>query len=187
MTIRLDLGHDLDFEFWRADIEFVISQTKVVRFPWIKKQTYRLNSRPEMWPWVWPWPWLWSLNFKVKCGLDLWTYTWHWPWMFMIKFWNSCISEWECRLTLNKGGGRRSFLTMTVTIWWPKSGVKIKQIETGVISDVSVRSTYLLVSFVYSTSSTTYNKGTQQLQTTNSVNMQWGKQQLKDKTKTVDA
>ena len=37
----------------------------------------------------------------------------------MVKFWNSCISEWEGRLTLHKGGSSRSFMTMT--IWWPRS------------------------------------------------------------------
>ena len=33
----------------------------------------------------------------------------------MVKFWNSCISEWEGWLTLHKGGGSRSFMTMIVT------------------------------------------------------------------------
>ena len=45
--------------------------------------------------------------FKVKRDLDLWPHTWPWPWMFMVKFWNSCISEWEGWLTLQKGGGSR--------------------------------------------------------------------------------
>ena len=62
----------------------------------------------------------------------------------MVKFWNSCISEWEVQLTLNKGGGSRSFMTMTVTIWWPRSGVSIYQIVTGVTSNVGVPSTHLV-------------------------------------------
>ena len=49
VTIRLDLGHDLDLEFSRSKIEFPISQPKVVRLPQNEKQTYRLNSRPQMW------------------------------------------------------------------------------------------------------------------------------------------
>ena len=90
---------------------------------------------------------LWML--KVKCDLDLWPHTWPWPRIFMVKFWNSCISEWEGRLTLHKGGGsrsggRRSFMTMTVTIWWPRSGVWIYQIVTGVTSVVGVPSTRLV-------------------------------------------
>ena len=86
---------------------------------------------------------LWIL--KVKCDLDLWPHTWPWPWIFMVKFWNSCISEWEGRLTLHKGGGSRSFMTMTMTIWGPRSGVWIYQIVTGVTSVVSVPSTHLVI------------------------------------------
>ena len=90
VTIRFDLGHDLDL--------------------WI---------------------------FKVKCDFDLWPHTWLWPWI-------AVISEREGRLTLNKGGGSRSFMTMTVTICWPRSGVRICQIVTGVTSDVGVPSTHVV-------------------------------------------
>ena len=55
--------------------------------------------------------------FKVKLDLHNWPLTWPWPWIFMVKFWNSCISEWDGRLTFHKGGGSRSFITMTMTIW----------------------------------------------------------------------
>ena len=37
-------------EFSRSNMEFAISQPKVVRLPRNEKQTYRLNSRPQMWP-----------------------------------------------------------------------------------------------------------------------------------------
>ena len=142
VTIRFDLGHDLDIEFSRSNMEFPISQPKVVRLPRNEKQSYRLNSRPQMWPigfdhdhnhWI----------LKVKRDLDLWPHTWPWPWIFMVKFWNSCISEWEGRLTSHKGGGSRSFMTMT--IWWPRSGVWIYQIVTGVTSVVGVPSTHLVL------------------------------------------
>ena len=53
---------------------------------------------------------LWIL--KVKRDLHRWPHTSPLPWIFMVKFWNSCISEWEGRLTLHKGGGSRSFMTM---------------------------------------------------------------------------
>ena len=62
----------------------------------------------------------------------------------MVKFWNRCISEWEGWLTLHKGCGSRSFMTMTVTIWWLRSGVWIYQIVTGVTSVVGVPSTHLV-------------------------------------------
>ena len=145
VAIRFDLCHDLDLEFSRSNIEFPISQPKVVRLPRNEKQTYRLNSRPQIWPMgliltI-------TLTFrilKVKCDLHLWPHTWPWPWIFMVKFWNSCISEWEGRLTLHKGGGSRSFITMPMTIWWPRSGVWIYQIVTGVTSVVGMPSTHLV-------------------------------------------
>ena len=84
---------------------------------------------------------LWIL--KVKSDLDLWPHTWPWPWILMVKFWNSCISEWEGRLTLHKGCGSRSFMTMT--IWGPRSSVWIYLIVTGVTSDVGVLSTHLVL------------------------------------------
>ena len=115
----------------------------------------------RVWPWPWPWPWIFKVKYrisyisakrgpiatkrkanistelqasnvtngfeldhnldlwilKVKCDLELWPHTWPWPWIFMVKFWNSCISEWEGRLTLHKGSGSGSFMTMIMTIW----------------------------------------------------------------------
>ena len=146
VTIGFDLGHDLDLNVSRSNMEFAICQPKMVRLPRNEKQTYRLNSKAsnvtirfdldhnlDLW------------IFKFKRDLDLWPYTWPWPWIFMVKFWNSCISEWEGRLTLHKGGGSRSFMTITMTIWWPRSGVWIYQIVTGVTSVVGVPSTHLVI------------------------------------------
>ena len=45
MTNGFDLGHDLDLEFSRSNIEIAISQPKMVRLPRNEKQTYRLNSK----------------------------------------------------------------------------------------------------------------------------------------------
>ena len=50
VTIEFDLGHDLDLEFSRTNMEFAISQPKMVWLPQNEKQIYRLNSRPQMWP-----------------------------------------------------------------------------------------------------------------------------------------
>ena len=50
VTIRFDLGHDLDLEFSRSNMELAISQPKMARLPWNEKQTYRLNFRHQMWP-----------------------------------------------------------------------------------------------------------------------------------------
>ena len=124
VTIRFHLGHDLDLEFSRSNMEFPISHPKVVRLPRNEKQTYRLNSRPQMWP-------MGLLTLTITLPFEFWMsnvtltfdHTWPWPWIFMVKFWKSSISEWEGWLTCHKGGGSRSFMTMT--IWWPRSGVWI--------------------------------------------------------------
>ena len=50
MTTGFDLGHDLDLEFSRSNMEFPISQPKVARLPRNKKETYRLKSRAQMCP-----------------------------------------------------------------------------------------------------------------------------------------
>ena len=48
--ILVDFRHDLDLDFSRSNMEFAISQPKLVRLPRNEKQTYRLNSRAQMWP-----------------------------------------------------------------------------------------------------------------------------------------
>ena len=50
VTVRFDLGHDLELEFSRSNMEFAISQLKMVRLPQNKRQIYQLNIRPQMWP-----------------------------------------------------------------------------------------------------------------------------------------
>ena len=50
VTIGFDLGHDLDLEFSRSNIELAIYQPWMVRLPRNEKHTYRLISRPQMWP-----------------------------------------------------------------------------------------------------------------------------------------
>ena len=111
-----------------------------------EQQTYRFNFRPQKWPSGLTLAMtLTSSIFKVKCDLDPWPYAWCWPRIFMVKFWNSCISGWEGRLTLNKGGGSRLFMTMPKTMWWLRSGVRIYHIVTGVTSDVGVPSTGLVI------------------------------------------
>ena len=81
-------------------MEFAISQPKVVWLPRNKKQTYRLNSRTQMWP----------------MGLTL-------------------------AMTLTFEFSRSNVI---LTIWWPRSGIRIYQIATGETSDVGVPSTLLV-------------------------------------------
>ena len=46
--ILVDFRRDLDLDFSRSNMEFAISQPKMVRLPPNEKQTYRLNSRAQM-------------------------------------------------------------------------------------------------------------------------------------------
>ena len=146
VTIRFDLGHDLDLKFSRSNMEFPISHnvsgksgliaTKRKANISIELQAsnvtngFDLDHNLDLW------------ILKFRHDLDLWSHTWPWPWIFMVKFWNNCISEWESRLTLHKGDGSTSFMTMT--IWWPRSGVWIYQIVTRVTSVVGMPSTHLV-------------------------------------------
>ena len=50
-------------------MEFAISQPKMVRLPRNEKQTYRLNSRPQMWPSGLTLAMTLTLIFKVKYGI----------------------------------------------------------------------------------------------------------------------
>ena len=47
-------------------------------------------------------------------------------------------------IVIAQRGGSRSLMTMTVTILWPRSGVWIYQIVTGVTSVVGMLLTYLV-------------------------------------------
>ena len=64
MTIGFDLGHDLDLEFSRSNVEFAISQPKMVRLPRNEKQTYQLISRAQIWPSVLTLAMTLTLNFQ---------------------------------------------------------------------------------------------------------------------------
>ena len=72
VTIGLDLGHDLDLEFSRSNMEFAISQPKMVQLSQKEKTnilielqasnvTKVFNLGHDLHPWI----------FKVKCDLDL--------------------------------------------------------------------------------------------------------------------
>ena len=115
MTIRFDLGYDLDLEFSRSDIEFAISQPKMVQLPWNEKQTYRLNSRPQIWPSGLTLAMTLTLHFQgqisnllylsqkrsdchdmkskyidwtlgLKCDHQISPWPWSWPWIFKGKY-----------------------------------------------------------------------------------------------------
>ena len=49
MIIEFDLGHDLNYAFSRSNLEFAISQPKMVWLPQNEKYAYRMNWQPQ-WP-----------------------------------------------------------------------------------------------------------------------------------------
>ena len=114
----------------------------MIRLPQNEKQTYRMNSRPQMWPM--------GLTLIIILTFEIWrsnvtlTFDHTHDLDHGFSWSNSCISEWEGRFTLHKGCGSRSFMIMTVTIWWLRSGVWIYQIVTGVTSVVGVPSNHLV-------------------------------------------
>ena len=127
-AIRFDLGRDLDLEFSRSNMEFSISQPKMVRLPRNEKQTYWLTVTLTFE--------FWRLN--VALTFD---HTHDLDHGFSWSNFEIAVSQ---NGTLHKGGGSRPFMTMTMTIWWPRSGVWIYQIVTGVTSVVGVPSTHLV-------------------------------------------
>ena len=129
-------------------MEFTISQPKMVRFSWDEKQTYRLISRPQMWPSDLTWAMTLTLNLYGQIWNLLylnqkWSY-WHKTKSKHIDL-NSRPQMWPMGLTLVMTlifEFSRSYLILT--IWWPRSGVRIYQIVTGVTSDVGMPSTHLV-------------------------------------------
>ena len=96
-------------------MEFAISQPKMVRLPRNEKQTYRLMSRPQMWPSCLTLTMTLTLNCQgqmwnllhlsqkwsdrhetkskhidwtlgLKCDHQIWHWPSHWPWIFKVKY-----------------------------------------------------------------------------------------------------
>ena len=120
-SILVDFHRDLDLDFSRSNMEFAISQPKMVRLPRNKKQTYQLHSRAQMWPLgltlamtltlnfqgqIWNFLYLsqkWSdCHGKKSKHIDwtprpqmwpsVWPWPWPWPWIFKVKYAISYIS-----------------------------------------------------------------------------------------------
>ena len=108
--ILVDFRCDLHLEFSRSNMKFTISRPKIVRLPRNKKQTYRLNSMPKMWPLdltlamtltlnfhgqIWNLPYLsqrWFDCHKMKSKHIEWTeglndnQVWPWPWPWRVRY-----------------------------------------------------------------------------------------------------
>ena len=108
-------------------------ETKSKHIDW----TLGLKCDHRVWPWPWPWPWI----FKVKYGI-CYISAKNGPIATKRKANISKVSNMAFSFDL----GHDLDLTMTMTIWWPRSGVWIYQIVTGVTSVVGVPSTHLVKS-----------------------------------------
>ena len=114
VIIGFDLDHDLDLDFSRSNMEFTISRQKMVRLPRNKKESYRLNSKPQMWPLDLALAVTLTLNFQgqmwnllhlsqngpiatkqnkhidwtlsLKCDQRIWPWPWSWLWIFKVKY-----------------------------------------------------------------------------------------------------
>ena len=103
-------------------------------------------------------------NLGLKCDHQILPWPWPWPWSFKVKYGICYISTKSGPIAIKQmqtyrfNSGPQIWpmgLTMTLTyefsrsnvilnIWWPRSGVRIYQIITGVTSDVGVPSTHLV-------------------------------------------
>ena len=69
VTIRFDLGHDLDLEFSRSNMELAISLPKMVWLPRNKNKhidwTLGLKCSHQIWHWPSPWPWIFKVKYEI--------------------------------------------------------------------------------------------------------------------------
>ena len=130
-------------------MEFAISQPKMAQLPQNEKQTYQLNSRPQMRPscltlamtlalnfqgQIWnllyisqKWPDCHETNNKyndwnlgLKCDHQIWPWPWPWPWIFRVKY-GICYISTKSGLTAMKQGSHRVWKTWINNIFWKKS------------------------------------------------------------------
>ena len=126
-------------------------KTKSNHFDWCQG----LKCDHRVWPRPWPWPWMFKVKYVV-CYIS--TKSGPIATKRKAKFWlNSRPQMWPMGLTLT--------ITLTFefsrsngisTIWWPRSGVRIYQIGTGVTSDVGVPSTHLVIFWLWSVDFTNF-------------------------------
>ena len=120
----------------------------MVRLPRNEKQTHRLNSRPQVWPSDLTLAMTLTLNFQGQL----------WNLLYLKQKWSDCHETKSKHISLNfrpQMWPMSLTLAMTLifefsrsnvilTIWWPRSGVRIYQIMTGLTSDVGIPSTRLV-------------------------------------------
>ena len=145
LTLAMTLTLNFQGQIWN----WLYLCQKMLRLPWNVKQTHRLNFRLQMWPSDLTLVVTLTLNFQGQI----------WNLLYLIQKWSDCHETkskhiylnstpqmWPMGLTLPWPwylNFSRSYVILT--IWWPRSSVRIYQIVTGVTSDVGVPSTHIVL------------------------------------------
>ena len=90
----VDFRPDLDLDFSRSNMEFPISQPKMVRLPPNKKQTYRLNSRAQVWPSGLTLAMTLTLNFQGQI----------WNFLYLSQKWPHCHGKGKANISIELQG-----------------------------------------------------------------------------------
>ena len=129
--ILVDFRRDLDLDFSRSNMEFAISQPKMVQLPRNEKQTYRSNSGAQMCSSGLTLAMTLTLNFQgqiwnllylsqkwsdchetkskhinwtlgLECDHGVWPWPWPWPWIFKVKYGICYISAKNGRIATKR-------------------------------------------------------------------------------------
>ena len=143
LTLAMTLTLDFQGQIWNwlylCEKWSDCHETKSKHIDW----TLGLKCDHQIWPWPWPWPWIFKVKYEI-CYIS----TKSGP---IATKWKANISIWTLGLKYDNGFDlghdldiwiSRSYVILT--IWWPRSSVRIYQIVTGVTSDVGVPSTHLV-------------------------------------------
>ena len=130
-----DLTQDLDLGFFK--VKFLNSYISGIVWPdWCEMKRKRINKilgQPYvlvLWPHPWPWPSSFKVSEKKKVSRSV----------FQIAL----SQEWDSRLTWSERDVSHPFMTMLLSLVWPWWGGWMYWIVTGVTSDISMPSTYLV-------------------------------------------
>ena len=112
-----DLGHDLNLDFSRSNMKFNKTQPKMVWLPRHEKQTYRLNSRSQMW--------LWGLILALTLTLNFQGQIWNL--LYLSQKWSDCHETKSKHIDNSRPQmwPKGSTLTITLTFEFSRSNMTL--------------------------------------------------------------
>ena len=134
ITTKRKANISIDLKPWMCPSDLTLAMTLTLNFH-IFKIKYEIKSKHIDW------------ILGIKCNHWVWIWQWPWPWINKVKFSNSDISGIGGPLDIEQKG---SFMTMAMTYWWPRWGIRTYPIVTGVTSDVGAQSNRLILSIFIS-------------------------------------